>query len=106
MRDWPTEIDFTLDNFAVSDGHYFRIAEPLAGSVLPFVGDEYVLSLAHEVYELKVGNRLAVFPAPIEVGLTVEAIVQRTGEMKIIAEDRFYRSAIFVDISLIALSGD
>ena len=58
--------DLSADNFAVSDGHYFRIAEPFAGGVLPFVGDEYLLSLAHEVYELKAGNRLVVFPAPIE----------------------------------------
>ena len=73
---------------------------------MPFVGGEYVLSIAHEVYELKACNRLAVFPAPIEVGLTIEPIVQRTGEMKVIAEDRFYRSAILVGISLITLSGD
>jgi hypothetical protein len=35
MRDRPTKVDFDLDNFAISDGHYLRIAEPLAGGVFP-----------------------------------------------------------------------
>jgi hypothetical protein len=72
----------------------------------PFVGDEYVLSFAHEIHEPKPSNHLAVFPTPIEVCRTAEVIIQRTGEMKIFAEHRLYRGAILVDLSLITFTGD
>jgi hypothetical protein len=84
----------------------FRISEPFARGVSPFVGDKYLLSFAHEIHEPKPSSGLAVFPAPIEVSRTAEAIVQRTGEMKIFAEKRLYRSAILVDISLINFTDD
>jgi hypothetical protein len=106
MRDRPTEIDFDFDKFAIPDGDYFRISEPFAGGVLSFVGDKYVLFFAHEIHEPKPSSGLAVFPAPIEVSGTAEAIVQRTGEMKIFAEKCLYRGAILVDISLINFTGD
>ena len=102
---WPGSLPY-FDNFAIPDGHYFRISEPFAGGVLPFVGDEYVLSFAHEIHEPKPSSRLAVFPAPIEVSPTAEAIIQRTREMKIFAEKRLYRGAILVDVSLINFTGD
>jgi hypothetical protein len=54
----------------------------------PFVGDKHVLSFAHDIHEPEPSNRLAVFPAPVEVCRPAEAIIQWTGEMKIFAEDR------------------
>jgi len=106
MGDRPTEIDFDFDNFAIPEADYFRISEPFAGDISPFVGDKYVLPFAYEIHESELFSRLAVFPTPIEVKRTAEAIIQRTGEMKIFAEKLLYRGAILVDISLIHFTGD
>ena len=101
MRQRPAEIDLGLDDPAVSDGQDFGIAETLAVRALSFICHEHPLAVGNQVDELKFGNRPAVGPAALEIGLAIDAIVQRTGEVKIVGDDGFDRRPVLVDVSLV-----
>jgi hypothetical protein len=48
----------------------------------------------------------AVRPAAFEIGLSIDGIIERAGEVKVLGEEQLDRRAIFVDIGSIASLGD
>src|SRR5215471_8496368 len=106
VRYRPAEINLDLDNLAVPHRHYLGIAEGFSGGTLPFVSHEHALPIGDQIDEGEAGNRVAVFPASVEIRVTIDAIVARAGEMKIIPDNHFDHGAILVDIGLISSAGD
>src|SRR5438132_9816485 len=98
VRDRPAEINLGLDYLVVPHRQYFGIAEGLSGGTLPFVGHEHALPIDDQINEGEAGDRVAVFPALLEIRFAIDAIVARAGEMKIIPDHGFGRGAILVDV--------
>jgi hypothetical protein len=99
VRNRPAEIDFGLDDLAVAHRQNLGVAEGLARCAPPFIGDEDPISVANQVDESETGDRLTGLPASIEIGLAIDAIVERAGEMKIVVDDRFDRPAVLRAVS-------
>ena len=56
--------------------------------------------------ELKAIDPFAVRPATVEVRLSVDAIVERTGEMEVVGDQRLDRRAVLFGVGLVARAGD
>jgi hypothetical protein len=56
------------------------------------------------MYEFEIGYVLAVWPTTREVGLSIDAIVERTAEAKVIGYELLDGSPIFVDVRLNVVS--
>jgi hypothetical protein len=55
--------------------------------------------------EVEAVDPSAVRPAALEIGLSIDAIVERAGEVKVLGEEPLDRRAILVDIGAIASLG-
>ena len=94
MRQGPAEVDLGFDKLAVSDRQYFRIAKSLAPWSTAFVGHKHAVAVLDAVDEREVGNVFTIGPAAREVGLAVDTIVERAGEVKVLSDERFDDRAI------------
>lgn len=106
MRPRPAEIDFGLDDFAVAHRQDFRIAKALAPGRLTFIRDEHAIPLRHEVDEFEIFDRPAVRPAALEVRRAVQAVVERTGEMKIVRDQRLDGCPVLRDVGFVTRASD
>src|SRR5215469_2328904 len=106
VRNRPAEINLDLDDLAIPQRHDFGIAERLSSRTSSFIGHEHAFSIGDEIDEREAGNRFTIFPAPIEIGLAIDAIIARAGEMKITPDKSFDRGAILVDVGLIGAAND
>ena len=84
MRHGPAEIHLHLDDVPVSNGEDLGIPKSMTIRVPSFIRDEHAVGVGDEIDEFEALDDLAVWPASAEVGLPVEPIVERAGEMKIV----------------------
>jgi hypothetical protein len=56
------------------------------------------------VYEIETDDRRAVRPATRKIGRTVDPVIERACEMKIVRNERLDRLPVFVEISPVARS--
>src|SRR5262249_2867597 len=90
----PAEIDLDLDDPAVTYRHDLGVAEAAAVLPLTFVGDEDAIAVGHEVDEIKRSDASAVRPAALEIGVAVDAVVERAGEVEVVGDQRLDRRPI------------
>lgn len=84
VRNRLPEIDLDLDNLAITHRHYFGITEGLSRGSLTFVGHEHALPIGDQIDKVEAGDRLALFPAYVEIRFAIDATVARAREKKII----------------------
>jgi hypothetical protein len=60
----------------------------------------------HDIDELEVADLLTVRPATLEIGLSIDSVVERAREVKVIVNQHFYRCAIFTDVCIVASSSN
>src|SRR6185312_16738686 len=106
MRQGPAEIDFDLDDPAVADGQHFGVAERLAAAALADIGRDHLLAVADQADELVAGDPCVVRPAALEIGLPIDAVVERAGEVEVLGDHRLGGGAVAVGIGLVALPDD
>ena len=73
---------------------------------LAFVGDEYGVALLSQANELEADGRFAGWPTTCEIGVAVQAVVQRAREMEVVGDDRFDLGPVVVDIRQLTTPGD
>ena len=76
MRNRPTEVDLGIRDLLPSNLEDLGVTEAAAINVRAFVGHEHAFLMDEEVNEFKGHDALAIRPASLKVGITVEAIVQ------------------------------
>jgi hypothetical protein len=97
VRDGPTEIDFGLDDLTVPNRENLSVSESLAGITPALVRDENALAIEHRMNEVEALYHLAVRPAAFKICGAVEAVVERTGEVEIVRDQRLDSRAILAD---------
>src|SRR6185312_1703774 len=105
-RNIPAEIDFRAGNPAVADGQDLGVADAGAVGLLVLVGDEDGVADALKPDEVRRRPRRAVRPAALEIAGGVELEVERTGEAKIVREQRGERRAVGCRVGEVAGAGD
>ena len=100
MRKRPTEIHLNVHDLALSHSKQFGVPESLAVIQSALVGYKRFLLAYDNLLEVKRGHSRAVRPAALEIGSPANPVVQRTGEVKIFADERFNRRPVLVDITL------
>ena len=106
MRQGPAEIDFGLDDLAVADRQDLGVAERLAAAALADIGGDHLLTIANQADELVSGDPFFVRPAAGEIDFAVDAVIERAGEVEILADHRLGRCAVAVGIGLLASAND
>src|SRR5580658_703916 len=106
VGDRPAEIDLGVEDLPVADGEALRVPEALAAGIPSFIGNIDAIAVGHHVDEIEAGDPCAVGPAASEIGGTIDAIVERAGEVEIVGDEQFQRGAVLVDVSLIAPASD
>lgn len=106
VRHVPAEIDLDLDDLPVANDVHFRILKASAKVRTADIGHVDAFAARDHVDELEIGDPLAVWPAAFEIGLPIEAIVERAREMEILGDEPLHSRAILVDVGEIAPLGD
>ena len=88
VRHVPAEIDFDLDNLPVSNGQHLRVAEASSTVAMADIRHIDAIVAGDDGDEVKAIDPSAVRPAALEIGLSIEAIVERAGEVKVVGEER------------------
>src|SRR5580693_4936518 len=98
MRHVPAEIDLDLDNLPVSNGQRLRVAEASSAIAVTDIGHVDAIVARDDGEEVEAGDPSAVRPAALEIGLSIDAIVERTGKVKLLGDEPLDRRAILIDI--------
>src|ERR1700730_7706516 len=106
VGDRPAEIHLDLDCLAVAKRHDLRIAEAPAVFVLAFIGYDHAVAIGDEIDEVEAFDTLAVRPTALEIGRSVDAVVERTAEVEIVGEDRLDRRTVLVGIGFVHCARD
>src|SRR5687768_16583934 len=106
MRDGPAEIDLGVDDLAAAHRQYLGVAKARSRGAGALIGDEDAVAVLNQVLVFEAGDRLAVRPAAREIGLSVEAVVERAGEMEVVGNHCLDRRTVLVDIGLVRALGD
>jgi len=106
VRYRPAEIDFDVHDLRVAYRQDLGIAKSMAVAAAALVRDERALADRLEAQEIETGDRVAVRPATLEIRRTIDAIVERTGEVEIGGDERLDGGSVFVDVRLIAPAHD
>lgn len=105
MRNRPAETHFHIRDLVIPPRKQFRIPERLAAVVPAQIGHERPVSAHHNPFDI--GRRHGgAFPAVLEIGCPVDPVVERAGEVKVGADERFNHRAILVDVALEAGAHD
>jgi hypothetical protein len=64
-------------------GHDFGIAEFFAVSLATFIGHKNSVAVGNEILKLETVDPLAVWPAPRKICRAINAVIERTREMKV-----------------------
>src|SRR5262245_53109049 len=62
------------------------------------VGHEDLVDRRHHVDELEIADALAVRPATLEIRLSIESVVERTGEVEVLGDERLDCRAVLLDV--------
>jgi hypothetical protein len=100
MRKRPTEVHFNVRNLAVLHRPQFGISKPLAIIHSALVDYKSLFVLHDDMLKIDCCHVDAVRPTALEISLPVNPVVQRTGEVKIFADERFNRGPVFVHVAL------
>ena len=106
MRHVPAKIDLGLDNLPISNGQHLRVAEASSAVAMADIRYTNAIVAGDDCDEVEAVDPSAVRPAALEIGLSIDAIVERAGEVKVLGEEPLDRRAILVDIGAIASLGD
>ena len=74
MRDGPAEVHLDIDDLFVPNGDDLGVPKSMTVGVASLVRDEDALAIRYKVDEFEARNGLAVWPAPAEVRLAIEAM--------------------------------
>src|SRR5262245_21167991 len=77
----PAEVHLDIDDVLVPNGKNLGVPKSLTVRIASLVRDEHAVSIGHEIDKVEPLNDLAVWPAPAEVRLPVEPIIERAREM-------------------------
>src|ERR1700722_14508556 len=106
VRHVPAKIDLDLDNLPISNDQHLRVAEGSSGVAMADSRHINPIVAGDDGDEVEARDPSAVRPAALEIGLSIEAIVERAGEVKVLGEEPLDRRAILVDIGAIHSLGD
>ena len=83
MRDGPAEVDLGVRDLLPSNLEDLGVAESTTIDIATLVGNEHAVFMGDEMNEVESDKSLAIGPTPLKVGITVEAIIQGTSEVKV-----------------------
>ena len=82
------------------------VTKPRAVDIARFICDEDPLAIANDVDKSKRRNLLAIWPTAREIGLAVEAIVQRAAEMEVFRNQCLDGSAVLAFVRFVRSASD
>ena len=94
-----TKINLNFPNLVFLNPEEFRIPYLSADLRLNFVENKSFVAVFTELLNVERTNSLAIWPTPIEVRCSIDVIVLRTGECKIIGQQGLDRSPVFLLVS-------
>jgi len=98
----PPEVHLDIDDLTTAKGQNLGVAEPPAVYRTCLIRHEHTITIRHEMDEIKHLQPFTVRPAALEIGPSVEVIIERAREMEVIGDQRFERCAILGDVRRIA----
>jgi hypothetical protein len=101
VRDGPAEINFHFDDLTFPHGHDFGVAEFFAVSLATFIGHENSVAVGNEILKLETVDPLAVWPAPRKICRAINAVIERTREMKVRGNQFLNGSTILLNVGLV-----
>src|SRR5436190_11432676 len=82
------------------------VAKARAVNIARFICDEDPLVIANNMDKIKRRNLLTIWPTAREIGLAIEAIVQRAAEMEVFSNQRLYSSAVLAFVRFVRSASD
>src|SRR5664279_3710105 len=102
VRDGPAEVNLDLDNLLPLQREDLCVAESAAVDVRALIGHEHLVLMRHDVDKPEVVDLLTVWPAPLEIGPSIDPVVERAGGVKIIGDQEFDCRAVLAHVGLVA----
>src|SRR5271156_5239756 len=87
MRHVPAEIDLGLDDLPISNGQHLRVAEASPAVSMADIRHINAIVAGDDGDEVEAVDPSAVGPAALEIGLSIDAIVERAGEVEVLGEE-------------------
>ena len=91
----PTKINLHFDDLRAAHRDDLGVSKTVSARTTRLIGDEHLLTVLHQMDELKTFGRFAIGPAACKVGSTVKAVVERAAEVKVVGNQRLNRRAVF-----------
>src|SRR5215470_2506718 len=106
VRNGPAEINFHFDDLAVTHSDDFGVTKFFTVRFATFVGHEDSVAIRNEILKFEIIDPLAVWPAPRKICRAINPVIERTGEVKILADQFLDRPAIFRYIGVVRRAHD